>query len=632
MRWWRALCVTIAGWEIFLRVDSRLLAPTTKLWLFPLMTVVLAGWGAEAGRLIGAFALAWADPTRARNVTRFAFVAGTAIAVTFEFACLVYHHAPQALGGWPIVAIVAAAGALVWSRRAAKPLLRRASITPPAFATLTTVGATLAFAAALARPDVATALIKRQSAVGRLLGHGLALVPPRLAAPRAPLVRPPDVPPAQGLARGNVILLSIDTLRRDGLGVYSGARAAPGPSATLDAFAGESLVFDDAYTQSPNSAPSMATVLSGLYPFRHGVRYNRMALGTGVPTLGETLTRAGYSTAAFVTNVTLSEPFGFARGFETFRYLPSQQREDGLLLDTADPQAVDGALAWVRTRPPRPFLLWVHLMAPHWPYLPPADLRPENDGWNGPWFNVLNMSKHEAPLAHRRPSFDRGVYTALYAAEIASADRLCGQLLRGLDALDALEGAHVILLADHGEAFGESDVFGHGRSFDPAETRVPLVWRLPGALRSGTRITTTVQLADLVPTLLRLLGVPAPANLDGRDLSGVVLGDVAGDDGFAFSEARYLHSMGVRGLLYAVRTRRRTIWLDAGYRYAGEFDRTVDPEERDRRAYRAGSDDALHDALVGLAAAAQHALTTSAPAIAVDAVAEERLRALGYVQ
>jgi arylsulfatase A-like enzyme len=411
--------------------------------------------------------------------------------------------------------------------------------------------------------------------------------------------------------------------------VYSGAHAA---SPNFDAFAGESLVFDDAYTQSPNSAPSMATVLSGLYPFRHGVRYNRMALAADVPTLTEMLARAGYTTAAFVTNVTLSQPFGFARGFETFRYLASQEREDGLLLDTADPEAVDGALAWVRARPPRPFLLWVHLMAPHWPYLPPADLRPEDEGWSGPWFNVLNMSKHEAPVAHRRSSFDRGVYTRLYAAEVVSADRLCGRLLRGLGELGALDGAHVILLADHGEAFGESDVFGHGRSFDQAETRVPLVWRLPGALRSGTRITTTVQLADLVPTLLRLLGVAAPANLDGRDLSGVVLGDVAGDDGFAFTEARYLHSMGVRGLLYAVRTRRRTLWLDAGYRYGGAFDRTLDPAEHDRRAYRTQSDDALHDTLVGFAGAAQRALTTSAPVIKVDAVNEERLRALGYVQ
>jgi arylsulfatase A-like enzyme len=190
----------------------------------------------------------------------------------------------------------------------------------------------------------------------------------------------------------------------------------------------------------------------------------------------------------------------------------------------------------------------------------------------------------------------------------------------------------VIFLSDHGEAFGESDVFGHGRSLDPAETRVPLAWRLPGGLEAGRRIATTVQLADLLPTLLGLLGVRVPAALDGRDLSGIVLGDAPGDDGFAFTEARFLHSMGVRGLLYAVRTRRRTLWLDAGYRYAGEFDRTRDPAEHDRLPIRAHADDTSHASLLSLAAAAQSALATLAARVEVDDVHQERLRALGYVQ
>src|SRR6185295_5878132 len=102
----------------------------------------------------------------------------------------------------------------------------------------------------LARSDVAATLIKRQSAFGRLLGHGLAFLPPHLSAPAGPPLRPPDAPTVRGRARGNVILLSVDTLRRDALG----PSRAGGVSPDLAPFAGTAVVFEDAFTPSPNSA------------------------------------------------------------------------------------------------------------------------------------------------------------------------------------------------------------------------------------------------------------------------------------------------------------------------------------------------------------------------------------------
>ena len=181
------------------------------------------------------------------------------------------------------------------------------------------------------------------------------------------------------------------------------------------------------------------------------------------------------------------------------------------------------------------------------------------------------------------------------------------------------------------EAFGESDVFGHGRSLDRVETRVPLLWRLPRARRAAT-VTTAVQLADLMPTALGIVGATMPDERDGRDLGGLLLGETPDDDGFAFTEARYVGSMGVRGLMYAGRTRRRTLWLDAGYPYVCAFDRAHDPEERVRRRAIDDGRDPLYARLISLARDAQAALASPAATTALDEATRTRLRALGYVQ
>jgi arylsulfatase A-like enzyme len=343
------------------------------------------------------------------------------------------------------------------------------------------------------------------------------------------------------------------------------------------------------------------------------------------------LASAGYGTAAFVTNPNFAPAFHLDQGFATYHYISSSDFAFGLLLDASDPLAIEAALEWLRTAPNRPALLWVHLMAPHAPYLPPEDLRPEPHPGAGPWFDVWNMGG-DAKVAPGRSYFDLGVYRAMYAAEVLSADRLVGRLLDGLATLDRFDRAHLLFFADHGEAFGENDTFAHGRSLDTAETRVPLMWRLPGGIHAGERIATTVELADIVPTLVRLLGVETPGRFDGRDLSGALLGEAERDDGFAFTQARFLHSMGVRGLLYAVRTHTRTLWLDAGYGYEGEYDRRLDPEEERMRAYTPRPDDALHATLQTLARTGQESLKTTTAVGEIDPAQREQLRALGYVQ
>jgi arylsulfatase A-like enzyme len=627
-RAWGGLLVSAALWEIVLRADSRILAVRTKLWLFPLLLLAFVLVGTALVRAVGALAHALLGRERARALAVPAFALAAGAIVGLEYAFLTYHHPVAPVRYAPVVA--SAVAALTWLATAwvagANPLPARRQVSS-AIVVLAATLSGLGLAATLRRPDVGAALIKRNSAFGRLLGHSLAAIPRHLA-PSGSVTRPPDLPAAHPLGRASVILVTIDALRRDALGTYSGVEGA---SPRLDAFARSALVFDDAYTQVPSSAPSLATMLTGTYPLHHHLRENRMVLGWQETTLAETLASAGYRTAAFVTNPNFAPVFHFDQGFATYQYLASSEFAFGLLLDASDPQAIEAALAWLRTVPDRPVLLWVHLMAPHSPYVPPADLRPELHPGTGPWFNMWNMGG-DGRVVPGRSYFDLQVYTSLYAAEVRSADRLVGQLFDGLATLDLLDPAHVLVFADHGEAFGENDVFAHGRSLDPAETRVPLLWRLPGGMHAGERIATTVELADIVPTLLRLLGIETSDRFDGRDLSAALLGEAERDDGFAFTQARFLHSMGVRGLLYAVRTRTRTLWLDAGYGYEGEFDRRLDPEEERMRSYMQRPDDALHETLLTLARTAQESLQVPAALGEIDPAQREQLRALGYVQ
>ncbi len=623
------LFTTVGLWEIFLRADSRLLTSATKLWLFPLLLCAFVLIGRVGVRLAGAAGATLLGRERAHALTPLAVALVAGIFAALEYALLVFGQPFAPLRVAPIVAIAIAA--LAWlATRMLRDDARPPAPTRGGRTALTVIGAALAglgLAAALLRPDVGSALIKRNSAFGRLLGHSLAAIPRRPPVGGA-LSRPPDLPAAQPLGRANVVLVTIDALRQDGLGAYNGR---PDASPRLDAFARGALVFDDAYTQVPSSAPSIATMLTGRYPAHHHLRENRMSLSPDETTLAETLSAAGYATAAFVTNPNFAPAARLDQGFATFRFIPSDSTAFGLLLDASDPLVIDAALDWLRSAPERPVLLWVHVMAPHSPYLPPADLRPELHPGAGPWFNMWNMGA-TAIVAPGRGYFDLGVYRTLYAAEIRSADRLVGRLFDGLAALDLLDRSHVLVFADHGEAFGENDVFAHGRSLDPAETRVPLLWRLPGGLHGGERIATTIELADVVPTLSRLLGVPPPNAPDGRDLSAALLDPARRDDGFAFTQARFLHSMGVRGLLYAVRTRSRTLWLDAGYGYEGEYDRARDPNEEHMRAYVPRPNDVLHDTLLALARTTQESLRAPAAWGTVDQQQIKRLRALGYVR
>lgn len=308
-----------------------------------------------------------------------------------------------------------------------------------------------------------------------------------------------------GAARGwNVVLLTIDTLRADRLGTYGYTRRATSPN--LDRQLAAGVAFDRAFSQRAATWPSLASVLSGLYPSGHGVDENGYGFPDDLPTLPKLLHAAGYRTGAFLSNMCDANH----RGWDAFGCSGGK-----------DGRTVQSAVEWSATLDARrPFLLWVHLFGAHPPYYNGGDLAGQLDpgyqGSLGPkkWRLDEVMTRHllldAADLRH---------LDALYDAAVIGSDRLSGALLEGLRQAGRLERTMVLVAADHGEElYAHHGYLYHACSVYQTTLRVPLGLEAPGLLPAGARVPQPVELIDVLPTLLSLLAVPPPPRLDGRSL------------------------------------------------------------------------------------------------------------------
>jgi arylsulfatase A-like enzyme/tetratricopeptide (TPR) repeat protein len=283
-----------------------------------------------------------------------------------------------------------------------------------------------------------------------------------------------------------VVVISIDTLRSDHLPIYGYSRVE---TPAISALAARGVVFERAFSQIPLTLPSHLSILTGQLPGVHGVRDN---LGYRIktaehPFLPRLLHAAGYRSGAAVSAFVLRAETGIAEGFDFYEAgvelranesIGQSQRPCGETLAAARP--------WLAGVAAQPFFFLYHLYEPHTPYAAPADLR----------------SRFANP----------------YDAEIAAADRCVADLLAELATLGVEKRALVVLLSDHGEGLGEHGEQEHGILLYREDLQVPLVVRLPGDRRAGARVATPVELVDVLPTILDLVGVAAPAGLAGRSL------------------------------------------------------------------------------------------------------------------
>src|SRR4051794_6875159 len=194
-----------------------------------------------------------------------------------------------------------------------------------------------------------------------LAAGGLSALPAGSPKPS----KPPKPP------RPDIVLITIDTLRADALG-FAGNRRAQTP--VLDRLAASGRVFPDAHAHNVATLPSHTNILTGLYPYQHGVRDNSgFRLAGSVPSLATVLHAAGYATGAFVGGFTLDSQWGLGHGFDIYDDRTSRGSESEGFggAERRGDEVVGAALTWWREQKRRPRFLWVHLFDPHAPYAPP---------------------------------------------------------------------------------------------------------------------------------------------------------------------------------------------------------------------------------------------------------------------
>ena len=282
---------------------------------------------------------------------------------------------------------------------------------------------------------------------------------------------------AAGAERPDVLLITIDTLRADALG-FAGNAAVATPM--LDRLAAAGRVFRRAHAHNVVTLPSHANILTGLYPYQHGVRDNSgFRLPADVPTLATVLQRAGYATAAFVAAYPLDSQFGLDRGFELYddRYPEGSKPTEFVLPERPGTEMVALAAAWWRERRGGPRFMWLHLFDPH------------------------------APYAAAEPFASRYRDTP-YLGEVAAVDAALAPLLGPHLAGDE-PAALVVVTADHGEALGEHGELTHGLFAYEPTLAVPLVvW---GAGVVPGRDDRPARHVDIFPTVLAVAGIEPPA-------------------------------------------------------------------------------------------------------------------------
>jgi len=314
----------------------------------------------------------------------------------------------------------------------------------------------------------------------------------------------------------NVVLITIDTLRADHVGCY-GYKQIKTPN--IDGLAADGVRFERAFAVVPVTLPSHTSILTGTYPMLSGMHdFSGNKLSPLQPTLASVLKQAGYQTGAVIAAAVLDSRFGLNQGFDFYYDHFDFSRLDEANLDEMERPGnvvADVALNWLEKdwlakNSQKKFFLWMHLYDPHFPYHPPEP-------------------------------YSREYAAQPYDGEIAFADEQVGRLLRFLKVKGIYQNTVIVLCGDHGESLGEHGEKTHGFFIYNATMHVPLIIRLPENRlpeNAGARtVSDPVSLVDLMPTVLRAVGLETPPQVQGRNLLPDLRGDKA--EHGAFGRALY---------------------------------------------------------------------------------------------
>ncbi|HEY3174513.1 MAG TPA: sulfatase [Candidatus Polarisedimenticolia bacterium] len=438
-------------------------------------------------------------------------------------------------------------------------------------------------------------------------------------------LRPPRVK-----TRPSFLVIAIDSVRADHVGAYGYPRST---TPRIDALARDGILFEEAYSQAPWTKPSVASIFTSSYTSVHHVLFSKRVvngedrtdvLNAKFLTLAEAMKSGGWATGGFGQKIHLRPEFGFDQGFD--RYDMHARRAENI-----NRRALD----WLRSDDPDRFFMYLHYNDPHYPYKP----HPEYARFGSTTARVqidgdTKRAFREGTL--RLTADDIRQLLDLYDGEILYADTLIGELLDRIGGL-GYHNVTVIVTADHGEEFLDHGDITHGQSLYGELVRVPFIIGgsgLPASAR-GRRSRATVELIDIMPTLLEMAGLPRPPDLQGRSLAPLLAPAIPTEPGpvtAVFSERRDPNDADFSSTVFDGRWK---FIHDASLNRVLLFDIETDPGEK-RPMEGAGGEivGALRGQLERWAAANRtlHDKIRPEDDRPLDPETERRLRSLGYVQ
>lgn len=298
----------------------------------------------------------------------------------------------------------------------------------------------------------------------------------------------------------DVIVILVDTLRADHLGVYGYKRNT---SPNIDAFAKDAILFTEYVSQTSWTRTAIASLLTSAYPNLHGALDRGDVVRDTVDWLPVTLQQAGYDTDGIITNPNCLPIWGFGKGFRRYVDVDSQ---DWFASDDAN--AVQKAIDFLDTPSSKPRFQFIHLLSPHSPYL-------AKEPYKTQLFRPRQDDQSDT-------DFDRQNTVDLYDSEIAYADAQVGKYLDHLRANDRYDNSLIVFLSDHGEEFWEHGGTSHGLTLYDEQLKVPFIVKLPGNKRAGTRYEHIVETVDVAPSILEYVGIESPARFQGASFVSAV--------------------------------------------------------------------------------------------------------------
>jgi len=486
----------------------------------------------------------------------------------------------------------------------------------------------------------------RREGVATALGTALGLLVVGSAASGAALLvygTPPSIAHSPLASRAsaygpNVILIMVDTLRADHLSCY-GYDAIRTPA--IDALAAEGTRFAHAYSQASWTRPSVATILTSLYPSAHKAIHKTDILPDAVTTLPEVLQAAGYRTIGFANNINVAPPFNFQQGFDDYvflepefffgatesaaqltlynqlrlireRYLSRVKRVESYYQPAE--VVTDRGLAWVAEHgAAAPFFMFLHYMDPHDPYF--------THPWNGEALARVANPNPDASLAAR--------YRGAYDGEIVYLDAQLARLVAGLKARGVYDDTMIVLTADHGEEFYEHGGWWHGQTLYDEQLTVPLIVKAARGGPAGVVNDVMVASLDIAPTIIAAAAVPAPEAMVGRPLSLAAGAPAPRDHAFAESDLEGNVLQAYRSAGWKVI--QANPGNPRGLPTRQLFETVADPREQHDLAASRQQEVATLSAHLATVQSRALAAAVGGSQAAIDSATEERLRALGYV-